>query len=163
MPPPRAIPGGPSQCNWGSLASPTGRAESGQGWGLGEERRKGHTKQADLTAGTLPPASAKQPGTGDPRVGKTPLPSRSTPAPTSGRPLPPKCTRERMTRLDIAPTPSRRPPPRGGAGAWAGWALPPLTLTAHLQPHYSLELPLPYQIAAAFSSTLMRLSAWCWD
>ncbi|CAM9612454.1 unnamed protein product, partial [Rangifer tarandus platyrhynchus] len=78
------------------------------------ERRGGH--KARLTPEpppTLCKAAWDQRPAGWINSAQLPLPAQ---LPPKGRPLPPKCTQERMTALDLAPTQPRRPPPRGGQG-----------------------------------------------
>ena len=121
-----------------NAASPTrpGRLGSGRGPGVGSGRGEERgTHKAGLTP-QPPPSLCKaawdQRPAGWINSPPLPLPAR---LPPKGRPLPPKCTQERMTALDLAPTQPRRPPPRGGAGAWKGWGLHILALTGDLQPY----------------------------
>lgn len=145
-------PGAPSrsvQCGFFSkrprtaLASPkTARGDSGsrRGPGVGSERDR-HTKPG-LTPQPPHLPSAKQPAI---RIGPS---SRAswvlTPIPSQGRPLPQKCTPERLTAPDTVPTRTLRPlPPGKGAGPSGGLQSEhSSSLTRYLQLYYSQLLGL---------------------
>lgn len=118
----------PAQCNLCSfqrdprtaLESPKpawGDSGSGRGPGVGSERDS-HTKPG------LTPQPPHLPSAKQPTVRTEPGGRASwvlTQIPSQGRPLPQKCTPERLTALDTVPTRTLRPPPPGkGAGPSSG-------------------------------------------
>lgn len=111
-PPPLASPGSFQT----RLLLPGPRLGSGRGPGVGSGREERGAHKARLTPEpppTLCKAAWDQRSAGWINSPQLPFPAQ---LPPKGRPLPPKCTQERMTALDLAPTQPRRPPPRGGQG-----------------------------------------------
>lgn len=140
-PPPLAIPGS-LQTRMGLRRLPPRPGCAGQGWGPGQ-KRKGHTKRADLTAGPLPQPLQSSLGPAIHGLEKQP----SHPAPRRLPLRPPHPPRARPGADDGAghrPRPVPAPPPREAGGLGGPGSQSP-------RPHRRLAAVLFARVAASLT------------